>query len=328
MIAVAACVAAWSAPAWAETGKPETVSAETAKPDTAKPETAKPENAKPETVKSETAKPDTAKPETATPETAKGGACVPATFRVALDVGHTAAVPGAMSARGVPEYSFNMQLADAIKQALVDAGFDHTIKLITAAPPYRGLFERAVRANEMHADLFIAIHHDAVPDALAETWEFEGKKEQYSDRFSGYSIFVSHDNGAYKASVAFGHLLGEQLQKQGLHYTPHYTLPIMKRFRHDLIDPEAGVYRYDHLVVLRTTRMPAVLLEAGSIVNRNEELEMGTPERRLAIAKAVTAAVTDFCATHGPSSVKQAKDSASGPVTAPSATHWRAKRRI
>jgi N-acetylmuramoyl-L-alanine amidase len=257
-----------------------------------------------------------------------GNACVPSAFRVMLDVGHTAAVPGALSARGVTEYSFNVQLTDAIKQALVDAGFEQTVKLITAAPPSRGLFERAMRANNAHADLFIAIHHDAVPDALAETWEYEGKKQQYSDRFSGYSIFVSNDNGDRDGSRAFGHLLGQELQKQGLHYTPHYTLPIMKLYRHDLIDPEAGVYRYDHLVVLRNTRMPAVLLEAGSIVNRQEELELGTPERRQAIAKAVTAAVTDFCATRAKDGVRQAKENTSGraaTVAAPG-PHWHAKR--
>jgi N-acetylmuramoyl-L-alanine amidase len=240
-------------------------------------------------------------------EGAKDGACVPAAFRVILDVGHTASVPGALSARGVTEYSFNMQLADTIKQALQEAGFDQTTKLITAAAPWRGLFQRAVRANNVHADLIVAIHHDSVPDYLAETWDYEGHKNQYSDRFSGYAIFVSNANGDRSGSLAFGHLLGMQLQKQGLHYTPHYTLPIMKRFRHELLDSEAGVYRYDHLVVLRSTRMPAVLLEAGSIVNRQEELELGTPERRLAIAQAVTAAVTDFCAARSPAAVRQVK---------------------
>jgi len=249
--------------------------------------------------------------EPALAEGAKGGACVPSAYRVILDVGHTAAVPGALSARGVTEYSFNMQLADAIKQALVEAGFDQTIKLITAAPPWRGLFQRAVRANDAHADLFIAIHHDSVPDSLAETWDYEGKKNQYCDRFSGYAIFVSNAKGERSGSLAFGHLLGQELQKQGLHYTPHYTLPIMKHYRHELLDSEAGVYRYDHLVVLRTARMPAVLLEAGSIVNRQEELELATPERRLAIAKAVTAAVTDFCAARSPAAVRQVK----GPAT-------------
>ena len=70
----------------------------------------------------------------------------------------------------------------------------------------------------------------------------------------------------------------------------------MGRYRHELLDREAGVYRYDQLIVLRHTLMPAVLLEAGSIVNRKEELELGTPERRSLVASAIVAAVEDFCA--------------------------------
>ena len=45
----------------------------------------------------------------------------------------------------------------------------------------------------------------------------------------------------------------------------------MGRYRHELIDAEAGVYRYDHLIVLHAVHMPTVLLEAGSIINRQEE---------------------------------------------------------
>jgi N-acetylmuramoyl-L-alanine amidase len=43
--------------------------------------------------------------------------------------------------------------------------------------------------------------------------------------------------------------------------------------------------------------MPAVLLEAGSIVNRDEELVMQTPERQALISAAATEAVEKFCAT-------------------------------
>jgi N-acetylmuramoyl-L-alanine amidase len=233
--------------------------------------------------------------EAATPA-ATADACVRPAFYVIVDVGHTAGVPGADSARGAPEYGFNLMLGDAIKQALVEAGFDKTVRMITGTAPFRGLFERAARANNAHADLFISIHHDSVPDHLIETWQYDGKENHFSDRFSGYALFISNDNGDRRGSLAFGHLLGLQLQKRGLHYTPHYTLPLMGRYRHELVDAEAGVYRYDQLIVLRNTQMPAVLLEAGSIVNRKEELELSTPERRLLVAKAVVAAVEDFCA--------------------------------
>jgi N-acetylmuramoyl-L-alanine amidase len=236
-----------------------------------------------------------ARGEEAATHAAKADACVPSAFHVVVDVGHTVDVPGALSARGATEYSFNLQLADAIVQALLDAGFDKSVRLITATAPWQGLVERANRANSAHADLFIAIHHDSVPDYLLETWQYEGQENHYSDRFSGYAIFISNDNADRAGSLAFGHLLGKELQKRGLHYTPHYTLPLMGRYRHELLDAEAGVYRYDQLVVLRNTLMPAVLLEAGSIVNRQEELELATAERRSLVAKAVTAAVEDFC---------------------------------
>ena len=66
------------------------------------------------------------------------------------------------------------------------------------------------------------------------------------------------------------------------------------------MDAEAGVYRFDKLVVLRTTRMPAALLEAGSIVNRDEELAMGSPERQALITSAVSDAIDKFCAARSP----------------------------
>ena len=234
--------------------------------------------------------------------------CNASTFRVVLDVGHTVDVPGAMSARAVPEYAFNLQLAQDIDKALVDAGFDKTVLLITAkAPPY-GLVERASRANAMQADLFIAIHHDSVPDNLLQSWEYEGQQNNYNDDYPGYALFVSYDNGDRKGSLEFAHLLGKALQANGLNYTPHYTQALMGHYRRELIDADAGVYRFDQLVVLKMTRMPAVLIEAGSIINRPEELELGTPERRAKTSAAIVSAVEDFCSARtSPKTAQQMK---------------------
>src|SRR5689334_12559323 len=222
--------------------------------------------------------------------------CARSTFRVVVDVGHTLDVPGAMSARGVPEYAFNLQLAREIKQSLADAGFEQAVLMITGTAPWRGLFERATRANAMHANLFIAIHHDSVPDNLKHIWEYAGQKNEFNDDYPGYAIFISQDNADPAGSLLFGSLLGHELERRGLQYTPHYTLALMGHRRRILVDAEAGVYRYDQLIVLRATRMPAVLLEAGSIVNRQEELELATPERRSLTSAAIVAAVENFCA--------------------------------
>lgn len=222
-------------------------------------------------------------------------ACRRANFRVVLDVGHTVAVPGAISARGVPEYQFNLQLGTDAKAALVAAGFAKTVLLITTKPPPLGLFERAFRANAMAADLFIALHHDSVLSSLLQTWRYEDKEEHYNNNFAGYALFIAYGNADRAGSLQFGRLLGAALQARGLGYTPHYTFALMQNRRRELIDADAGVYRYDQLVVLKETRMPAVLLEAGSIVNRREELALASPERRALESAAITAAVEKFC---------------------------------
>ena len=107
---------------------------------------------------------------------------------------------------------------------------------------------------------------------------------------------MSFENKEPQASLLFAQLLGRELKIQGLKYTPHYTLPAMDWRGRDLLDPETGVYRYDQLVVLRETKVPTVLFEAGSIINRDEELLMSSPERQTKIATAVTDAVRLFCA--------------------------------
>ena len=221
--------------------------------------------------------------------------CARSAFRTVVDVGHTAEVPGAISARGVPEYTFNLQLGQQIAQALVAAGFDHTTLLITAAAPPGGLVQRAIKANALPADLFIAIHHDSVPDNLLQTWTYEGQENHFNDDYPGYALFISNDNADRAGSLMFGQLLGKELQARGLHYTPHYILPLMGHRRRVLLDAIAGVYRYDELIVLRMTRMPAVLFEAGSIVNRQEELALASDERRTLTSAAVVAAVEEFC---------------------------------
>jgi len=165
----------------------------------------------------------------------------------------------------------------------------------------------------LSADLFLSIHHDSVPDSFLETWEYEGHEHGFSDRFKGHSIFFSNENVDPDASLMFGQLLGEQLKARGLQYTPHYVEKFMGHRQRLLVDANVGVYRYDQLIVLRTTQMPAVLLEAGSIINRTEELVMNSPERQALIGAAVTDAVEGFCAIRRPQNLDRV---ASPPATA------------
>jgi N-acetylmuramoyl-L-alanine amidase len=224
-----------------------------------------------------------------------GSVCDRSKFRIVLDVGHTAESEGATSARNVPEFVFNLRLAQRIEEKLKADGFPETKLLVTEGKARPSLVKRVAAANELHANLFLSIHHDSVPNSLLENWEFEGKKSHFSDRFGGYSVFVSRDNPDFKTSLSFAELVAREMKAEGLQYARQYTLPVMGRYRHPLLNKETGVYSYDQLVVLKSTRMPAVLLEAGSIINRDEEIKMDSPERRDIISNAVATAVKEFC---------------------------------
>jgi N-acetylmuramoyl-L-alanine amidase len=221
--------------------------------------------------------------------------CDPSKFRIVLDVGHTSESEGAMSARNIAEFVFNRRLAQRIEEQLKAEGFAETRLLVTEGKARRSLVKRVAAANDLHANLFLSIHHDSVPDKFLENWEFENKKSHFSDRFSGYSVFVSRNNPDFKTSLLFAELVAKEMKAQGLQYARQYTQALMGRNQHPLLNKETGVYSYDKLIVLKSTRMPAVLLEAGSIINRDEELKMDSPERQGIISSGVTAAVKEFC---------------------------------
>jgi N-acetylmuramoyl-L-alanine amidase len=237
--------------------------------------------------KQATLKPSASKPAAPT--------CDPSKFRIVVDVGHTAESEGAISARNVSEFVYNLRLARRIEEKLKAEGFAETKLLLTEGKARSSLVRRVAAANNLSANLFLSIHHDSVPNKFLEGWEFEGKKSHFSDRFSGYSVFVSTDNPEFKTSLSIAELVAKEMKGQGLKYAEQYSQPIMGKYQHPLLNRETGVYSYDKLIVLKKTRMAAVLLEAGSIINRDEELRMDSPEYRNIVSSGVAMAIREYC---------------------------------
>jgi N-acetylmuramoyl-L-alanine amidase len=242
--------------------------------------------------------------------------CDRAKFRIILDVGHTAESYGALSARNVPEFEFNLNLGKRIEERLKADGFAETTLMVTEGKARPSLMTRVARANRKGADLFLSIHHDSVPGIYADSWVFQGKKSQFNDLFGGYSVFVSKLNPHYGDSLQFARLLGNQMAAKDLQFARQYDQWFMGKFQRELLDIDAGVYRYDQLIVLRMTSMPAVLLESGSIINRDEELVMASDEHKNKVATAVSSAAAAYCATRGPAppQVAQPEPKASKPL--------------
>lgn len=191
---------------------------------------------------------------------------------MAVDVGHYAAEPGVISAAGRPEFEYNLDLALAVKAELQKHQVD--VRLIGERGDYAVLHHRTRDAQG--ADLFVSIHHDSVKESLLPR----------ADEFSGFSLFVSRLNAKSTQSLACASAIGAQLRAAGFTPSRYHADPVLGAPR-PFADEANGVHWYDNLAVGRTASMPSVLVEAGVIVNREEERRMRDPEVRRRVAAAV-----------------------------------------
>jgi N-acetylmuramoyl-L-alanine amidase len=209
---------------------------------------------------------------TATAGSAGPTAAVPP--QVAVDVGHTLAEPGAISARGRSEFEFNRELAGLLVLAL--RARDVTVREVNFAGTIGSLAERPEQARG--SDFFISIHHDSIAPEYLQFWDWDGSEASHTTLKRGFGIFVSRRNPDLAASLRCASTIGAALRLAGFEPTPWHGR------KHQPADAGNGVWYYDNLVVLHKATFPAILFEAGVIKHREEELELLDADRQARMA--------------------------------------------
>ena len=131
------------------------------------------------------------------------------------------------------------------------------------------------------ADLFLSIHHDSAREHL------HSRRED----FAGFSLFISRHNPKLEKSLACASAIGEALRAAGMTPSRYHADPVIGENR-PFADELNGVHFYDNLGIGKTAKMPSVLVEAGVIINREEEARMNDPAVRKGIADAIARGVT------------------------------------
>jgi len=221
-----------------------------------------------------------------------GNPAAPRSSHRGWDVGHSPTQPGTISARGIPEHAYNRKLAQDLLAQLHADGYTQSF-LIQATNRTLSLEERAEAAIDRGADLLISVHHDSVQPRYLEKRPAFGRRVGYSKGISGYSLFYSGAGGAAPESLRLATEIGRQLRTSGLTPSLHHAEEIPGESR-ERVDAQLGVYRFDQLVLLRTTGLPSVLVEAGVIVDRDEERRLANAGYRKRIAQALSRGVTAF----------------------------------
>lgn len=131
---------------------------------------------------------------------------------------------------GRQEKDDNLNLALTVGRILEDNGID--VVYSRTEDFYDSPYEKALKGNESEADLFLSFHRNAA---------------NMPGRGTGADMLVYSDTGF--ASEVAGNI-GKEIEKTGLPYN--------------------GITERHNLAVLRRTKMPAVLIEAGFLDNEND----------------------------------------------------------
>lgn len=203
---------------------------------------------------------------------------------VAIDVGHAITSPGATSAYGDSEFYYNQKMALDVAKKVKSQG--HIVNLIGYNGDIAKIEHRPQLAKEAKSNLFVSIHHDSVAAEDLTPWEYNGQALRYNDKVSGFSIFISEKNPYIDKSLTCAVKVSDALIESG--FKPnYYHATTIKGKRRDLFFKDRPVYRYDDLIVLKKSEMPALLIEAGVIINRNEAIWITKEEVRDAFSNSV-----------------------------------------
>jgi N-acetylmuramoyl-L-alanine amidase len=191
--------------------------------------------------------------------------------KVFLDAGHGGRDPGAVGRSGIKEKDITLEITKELHRLFSQIGVytvlarDADLDLAEEGDcryrtlKERDLWQRVKIANRSDADIYLSIHVNSFPQSI----------------WSGAQTFYYSGNEDSK-------ILANTIQAQLAH-----QLGPNKR------SPKPADYR-----VLRSTKMPAVVVEVGFVSNPREERLLVNPDYQKKIAYAVYLGVVDyFCST-------------------------------
>jgi N-acetylmuramoyl-L-alanine amidase len=202
-------------------------------------------------------------------------------FDIMIDIGHTPSKSGAISASCAKEYDYNKALGNYLIKHLSQNSTVNISMLTQTEVSFQDRY-----TSSIGKDLFLSLHHDSVQERYIQRNSFGCPNTNHA---AGFSIFISRKNPYFDKSLDYAQRFGEALVKQGLTPSLHHAEKIQGENR-ELLDRRLGIYIFDDLKVLKNAKSPAILFEAGVIVNPVDEAMVKRDEYKSKVSKAISSA--------------------------------------
>ena len=191
---------------------------------------------------------------------------------VYLDPGHGSSDTGAYYG-GIAERDINLQVSNKVAVHLKNAGYNVIMSRDSKENSYSSnsrtdLFSRAEKANELGVDIFVSVHHNALP------WNsgVAGIETYYYGVAASYPPLPGNkDSHNDPARIASSRILANSIHKELINSTNAEDRGVLQ-----------GAF-----VVVRETKMPAVLLELGYMSNSNELKKLTTDSYQNTLADSI-----------------------------------------
>jgi len=225
---------------------------------------------------------------------------------VAIDPGHGGNDPGAISPSGVYEKDITLAAARALAGQLIATGHFRVV-LTRDGDAFVSLPDRVARARASHADLFLSIHADALPNRAMRGLSVFTLSAAASDREAA-ALAIRENRADRVAGVDLsmqprevGGILFDLARRRTDNLSIALARGVVDELGHStvLLDHPR---RAAGFVVLTAPDIPSVLVELGCLSNPDEERLLQQPGWRKRLAEGLARAIEGYFATHRPAS--------------------------
>jgi N-acetylmuramoyl-L-alanine amidase len=221
---------------------------------------------------------------------------------VALDPGHGGVDPGAISPHGLYEKDIALTTARELARQLEASG-RFRVLLTRAGDIFVPLRERVARARMVHAELFLSIHADALPDSELRGLSVYTLSDQASDRETA-ALAARENKDDFVAGIDLRRqrrdiapILLDMARRQTNNRSLALAHAIIAELGHDVPLLEKP-HRAAGFAVLTAPDVPSVLVELGCLSNPGDERLLPQRSHQQRLARGLLQAIEHYFGAH------------------------------
>jgi len=219
---------------------------------------------------------------------------------IAIDPGHGGADPGAISPHGLYEKEIALATARELARQLEASGRFRPM-LTRRADVYVPLRERVARARMVHAELFVSLHADALPDSEMRGLSVYTLSDQASDRETA-ALAARENKDDFVAGIHLRRqrrdiapILLDMARRQTNNRSLALAHAIVTELGHAVPLLETP-HRAAGFAVLTAPDMPSALVELGCLSNPDDERLLRQRAHQQRLARGLARAIDDYFA--------------------------------